>query len=252
VGDLREGSIGRGATTWRVLIWLVVALVLSAALFACSDNELVVVGPDRDERAPTVEAFSVTSTTAAPGSTTTSTTAAATTTAPPSDGDDGDGGGGGDGGGTPPGDGGGGGGGGSATTSPPATVAPPPPGAQAVTDDGAADRSLTFVNQHRTGNARSVLASDPDLDRAALDWARQLAESGNLSHNPELRDVVPGRYGYIGENVAYSWTDGNIDQGWWESQGHRDNILGEHYTAVGIAFVVDDEGTYWAVQVFGG
>lgn len=235
MGDLREGSIGRGATTWRVLIWPVVALVLSAALFACSDNELVVVGPDSDERAPTVEAFSATSTTAAPGSTTTSTTAAPTTTtappttAPPSSPTT-----------APP------------TTAPPATVAPPPAGAQAVTDAGAADRSLTFVNQHRTGNARSVLASDPDLDTAALDWARQLAESGNLGHNPELRDVVPGRYGYIGENVAYSWTDGNIDQGWWESQGHRDNILGEHYTAVGIAFVVDDEGTYWAVQVFGG
>jgi len=251
VGDLRTGSIGRGSTTWRLLIWPVVALVLSAALLACSDNELVVVGPDPDAREPTVDAFSTPPSTDAPGSTTTTTAATSTTTAPPTGGSgDGDGGGGGDG--PAPGGGGGGGGGTPTPTSPPATVSPPPAGAEAVADPGAADRSLTFVNQHRTSNARGVLASDPDLNQAALDWAQQLAASGNLSHNPDLRGVVPDKYGYIGENVAYSWTDANIDQGWWESQGHHDNILGEHYTAVGIAFVVDDEGTYWAVQVFGG
>ena len=254
VGDLREGSIGRGSTMWRLLIWPVVALVLSAALLACSDNELVVVGPDPDDRDPTVEAFSTPATTDAPGSTTTSTTpgASSTTTAPPAGGS-GDGTGSGDtggAGGTPTG--GGTGGGGAATTAPPPTVAPPPAGAQAVSDQGAADRSLTFVNQHRANNARGVLASDPDLNRAALDWARQLAASGTLGHNPNLRGVVPAKYGYIGENVAYSWTDANIDDGWWQSQGHRENILGPNYTAVGIAFVVDAEGTYWAVQVFGG
>jgi uncharacterized protein YkwD len=97
-----------------------------------------------------------------------------------------------------------------------------------------------------------VLTSDPDLNAAALGWARQLAASKQLGHNPNLRDVVPSKYGYIGENVAYSSTSTNIDQGWWDSPGHHDNILGQHYTAVGIAFVVDDDGTYWAVQVFAG
>jgi uncharacterized protein YkwD len=253
VGDLRwEGSIGRSSSIWRRVLWPVVALVPLAVLFACSDNELVVVGPDRGDGEPTVEAFSTPSTTLAGGSTTTSSTPASstTTTATPAGGGDG---GGTSGGGTTPVDGGGGGGGGGpAPTSPPATVAPPPRGAQAVFDQGAADRSLAFVNSKRTQNARGVLASDPDLNQAALDWAQQLAASGELEHNPRLRVVIPNRYGYIGENVAYSWTDGNIDDGWWASQGHHDNILGDHYTAVGIAFVVDSEGTYWAVQVFGG
>jgi uncharacterized protein YkwD len=226
----------------HALRWPLVALVLSAALLACSDNELVVVGPDPD-REPAVEAFATPSTTGAPSSTTTSTTVPSTTTTAPPTGGDGDGGG----------DGGpSGGGGGPAPTNPPVTVSPPPAGAAAVLDQGAADRSLAFVNQHRTSNARSVLGSDPDLDQAALDWARQLAVNGDLSHNPNLRGVVPGRYGWIGENVAMSYTDDNIDQMWWESDGHRANILGEHYTAMGIAFVVDSDGTWWAVQVFGG
>jgi uncharacterized protein YkwD len=250
---LWEESIGRSSSIRRRVIRPVLALVLPAVLFACSDNELVVVGPDRGDGEPTVDALATPSTTLADGSTTTSSTPASSTTttaAPPGGGD----GGGTSGGGTTPvgGGGGGGGGGGPAPTSPPATVTPPPSGAQAVFDQGAADRSLAFVNSKRTQNARGVLASDPDLNQAALDWAQQLAASGELGHNPNLRGVVPGRYGYIGENVAYSWTDGNIDSGWWASQGHHDNILGDHYTAVGIAFVVDSEGTYWAVQVFGG
>jgi uncharacterized protein YkwD len=45
---------------------------------------------------------------------------------------------------------------------------------------------------------------------------------------------------------------GGLDQAWWESDGHRANILGENYEAVGIAFVPDGRGTYWAVQIFGG
>jgi uncharacterized protein YkwD len=254
VGDLREGSIGRGSSIRHVLVWPVVALALSAALLGCSDNELTVVGPDRDD-APTVEAFSTASSTTLATSTTSSTTPSSTTTttaAPASDGGEGGAGGGGAGGGGGTPSGGSGGGGGSNPTTPPATVSPPPAGAEAVFDQGAADRSLAFVNQKRTTSGRGVLASDPDLNKAALDWARQLAASGELGHNPRLREVVPSRYGWIGENVAYSWTDANIDQGWWESPGHHDNILGEHYTAVGIAFVVDSEGTYWAVQVFGG
>lgn len=216
-------------------------------LLACSDNELVVVGPDEPE--PQVEALSTpaegdTTVSTTSTSTTSSSTTSTTTTAPPDDGGDG---GSGDGGGT-----GGGGGGSPAPTAPPPTVAPPAVGAQAVTDQGAADRSLTYVNQQRTRNRRGVLAADADLNEAALDWARELAASGELGHNPRLREVVPSRYGWAGENVAMSWTDANIDQMWWDSEGHRANILGEHYTAVGIAFVVDSDGQYWAVQVFGG
>lgn len=218
-------------------------------LLACSDSELVVVGPEAGSGEPRVEALSTPPPTDAPGTTSTSTSSTTTsstttTTVPPTDGDDG--------GADTPGDGTGDGGEGPAPTTPPAPVTPPPAGAQAVSDEGGADRSLEYVNEQRARNGRGALAADADLDRAALDWARQLAESGELGHNPRLREVVPGRYGWVGENVAMSWTDANIDQMWWDSEGHRNNILGENYTAVGIAFVVDSDGQYWAVQVFGG
>jgi uncharacterized protein YkwD len=63
---------------------------------------------------------------------------------------------------------------------------------------------------------------------------------------------VPDHYHAWGENIAYSSVAGDIDQMWWESDGHRANILGAQYTSVGIAFVEDANGTTWAVQDFGG
>jgi uncharacterized protein YkwD len=211
--------------------------VLLVGLSACAENELNVVGPEEGQPPvqaladpPSTAAGSTSSSSSTVASTTTSstttssttTTTAPTTTEPPE------------------------------TTAPPDTVAPPPEGSDANVDTSAADRSLQFVNEHRTAEGRGTLTMDPDLVTAAVDWAHQLAISGELGHNPNLRGVVPERYGWAGENVAMSYTSTNIDQMWWESQGHHDNIMSENYSAIGIAFVVEPDGTYWAVQVFGG
>ena len=93
---------------------------------------------------------------------------------------------------------------------------------------------------------------DPDLTAAAEGWAAELVRSQELGHNPNLGDVVPDSFHTWGENVAYSSTADNIDQMWWESDGHRANILGRQYDSVGIAFVEDSHGVTWAVQVFAG
>lgn len=132
-------------------------------------------------------------------------------------------------------------------TTPPTTRAVAPP-----VDNSPEARSLSFVNGKRGENGLTSLRTDPDLTRAAEGWAAELVRRQDLGHNPNLSDAVPDRFHAWGENVAYSSTDGNIDQMWWESEGHRANILGASYTSIGIAFVQDDSGLWWAVQVFAG
>lgn len=132
---------------------------------------------------------------------------------------------------------------------PPSTDPPPPPPDE---DRSEEERSLAFVNQKRSENGSGGLSMDPDLTAAAEGWAAELVRSQELGHNPNLGDVVPDRFHTWGENVAYSSTADNIDQMWWESDGHRANILNSSYTSIGIAFVDDGNGRIWAVQVFGG
>jgi uncharacterized protein YkwD len=98
----------------------------------------------------------------------------------------------------------------------------------------------------------AALQLDPELVTMAENWAAQLASDKNLRHNPNLAQQAPDHYMAVGENVGYAGSAGAIDTGWWNSPGHRENILRPAFQAVGIAFVTDNSGTVWGVQVFAG
>jgi uncharacterized protein YkwD len=56
-----------------------------------------------------------------------------------------------------------------------------------------------------------------------------------------------------GENVAYGYPTGRavVNRGWMESEGHRANILSRGFKLVAVAARRDDDGTWYAAQVFG-
>jgi uncharacterized protein YkwD len=215
------------------------SFVAFAALTGCADTDLQVTQPPvtvRDDAhpgaiadvqgpppvdtiAPTTTSSSTTSsttTTTEPGTSTSSTSSTdETTTTDGSDGSDG-----------------------STTTQP--------------VDQSLEARSLAFVNGKRADNGLAPLETDPDLTRIADAWAHEMIRRQDLVHNPDLSDQVPDRFHAWGENIAYSSVADNINEMWWESEGHRANILGDRYTSIGIAFVEDDNGITWAVQDFGG
>jgi len=212
-----------------------VVVVLAAGLSAaCAGGELNVVDPSAgsggaggvggDQPLGAAGATSTSSTTAATSTTTSSTTSTTTST--------------------------------STTTTteppPPSTDPPPPPPPPANPDRSWEERSLAFVNQKRSENGAGSLQMDGDLTAMAEGWADELVRRQDLGHNPNLSEQMPDRFRAWGENVAYSYSADNIDQMWWESDGHRANILNGAYDSIGIAFTEDGNGQVWAVQVFGG
>jgi uncharacterized protein YkwD len=118
--------------------------------------------------------------------------------------------------------------------------------------DEHAQRSVTYVNQRRGEGGLGTLSVDPGLTTMADRWARQMIAEQDLYHNPNLGSEKPDRFGLVGENIALSHDPTNIDDMWWNSDGHRANIMGSSYTHIGVAFVRDGNGTTWAVQVFAG
>lgn len=106
-----------------------------------------------------------------------------------------------------------------------------------------------LLNQARAGQGLGSLGRMSALDQAALDWARAMAASGTLAHNPAGPAVLPAGWSRWGENVAQGYpTAQAMHDGWWNSAGHRGNILGD-FTHVGLAFL-SAGGTTWGVQVF--
>ena len=106
-----------------------------------------------------------------------------------------------------------------------------------------------LLNQARNGQGLGSLERMGALDQAALDWARSMAASGTLAHNPAGPAVLPAGWSRWGENVAQGYpTAQAMHDGWWNSTGHRGNMLGD-FTHVGLAFL-SAGGTTWGVQVF--
>lgn len=141
-------------------------------------------------------------------------------------------------------------------------------------DQSGARTMFDMVNDFRTGNdawawdksgqreeydGLQELTYDPVLEKVAMQRAAEIIF--NWSHTrPNGEDcstAFPDGYIAKGENIAkgqtsveqafISWREDEEDYG---GQGHRRNMLGRNYTAIGIAHVIYNGQHYW-VQEFG-
>ena len=121
---------------------------------------------------------------------------------------------------------------------------------------------VALANDDRADRDLPTLATNPLLEAAAQLKANDMVEKGYFAHNsPE--GVTPWHwfteagypYLYAGENLAVNFTDSDdVNDAWMSSPSHRANIVGTHYTEIGIATA---EGRYqgrratFVVQMFG-
>jgi uncharacterized protein YkwD len=101
---------------------------------------------------------------------------------------------------------------------------------------------LAHSNSARAAANRRDYAMNPRLWRVAHAWAKHLAATGVLEHNPnlvpELGKACP-KWTAIGENVGVVY-DESLDQlfqAYMHSPPHRANILDKRYSEVGFATV---------------
>lgn len=120
-----------------------------------------------------------------------------------------------------------------------------------------------YTNDARTDNGLSELSMNTKLNNAAQAkvtdmFARQYFEHVSpLGRDvSDLADDVNYAFLAVGENLALGDFEDNqtLVQGWMNSPGHRENILGKSFTEIGVAVGKGDfEGveTWLAVQIFG-
>ncbi len=131
-----------------------------------------------------------------------------------------------------------------------------------ITDKSASEK-LVF---HLTNGMRALHQKDP-LDycttaaRAAYNHSLDMGTRGYFSHNtpegktPADRLLAVGLkdlWAY-GENIAAGYTDAyDISNGWYNSDGHRQNLLIDYYThlGVGIAYAPDSVYKFYGTQNF--
>lgn len=121
---------------------------------------------------------------------------------------------------------------------------------------------VDLANDDRASADVQGLRVNPKLVEAAQLKANDMASKAYFAHQtPDGYDswhwfeLVGYDYTHAGENLAVDFSDSaDVEKAWMQSPTHRDNILNENYTEIGIATA---RGTYkgretvFAVQMFG-
>ncbi len=121
---------------------------------------------------------------------------------------------------------------------------------------------VDLANGDRVENNLQTLTMNPVLVAAAQAKADDMAAKSYFAHtSPEGRDSwywfqeAGYEFSYAGENLAVDFSDSvDVERAWMRSPSHRDNVLGAHFTEIGIATaqgMYQGRLTTFVVQMFG-
>ena len=127
----------------------------------------------------------------------------------------------------------------------------PAAGALAVAVDAAASEAAFFahINAVRARDGKAPLTLDAQASDVARAWSGEMARTGQLSHNPNVKNQVQN-WKMIGENVGTGSNVVIISQALENSPAHRANIVNGLFTHVGVGVVETADGTIWVTEVF--
>ncbi len=124
-----------------------------------------------------------------------------------------------------------------------------------------------YTNDYRVRSGRAPLAIHGHLAFVSRTWSEAQARRGSIGHDgfPYQREEAYRRefgsmegIGIMGENVAmFSWGEGQtaaevarqLTDQWWNSSGHRANMLGG-FDGIGAGVVRDGSGYVYGTQIF--
>jgi len=113
------------------------------------------------------------------------------------------------------------------------------------------------LNRARTEAGLAPLTVEVQLTGVARRWSERMAADDRLAHNPDYAFQISGDWRRVGENVGFA-QDANaqvsglvstLHTSFMNSQGHKDNILGD-YDHVGVGAVRGGAGKLWITVNF--
>lgn len=119
------------------------------------------------------------------------------------------------------------------------------------------ENAFLLLSQDRAANGRPALRLDPALCDLARLKSRDMFLNNYFSHTSPTYGTAAqmlSAYGYaytsVGENIAHHATVEKAQAAFMSSAGHRQNLLGSQWTAVGIGVWEDSQGYVYVTQLF--
>ena len=114
---------------------------------------------------------------------------------------------------------------------------------------------IDLTNEKRASRGLKPLNANWELSRVARYKYQDMANNKYFSHTSPTYgspfNMIKNfgiKYRSAGENIAYGQrTPAQVVNSWWNSAGHRANMLNANYTDIGVGYVAN--GNYWT-QMF--
>lgn len=124
--------------------------------------------------------------------------------------------------------------------------------------DSQAGNTIEMVNQKRVSGGLEPLKEDPALSKIAQLKAEDMVNNKYFAHVSPIYGKpweMALHFGYptnqVGENIASGFSaPDEVMTAWMNSTGHKENILRESYTVIGIGYMEDEEGIPHWVHMF--
>ncbi|MBN1564128.1 MAG: CAP domain-containing protein [Anaerolineae bacterium] len=119
---------------------------------------------------------------------------------------------------------------------------------------------VRLVNEARTAAGLQEVQINPVLTSVAQGHSNDMAQNSFLDHagsdgsRPADRVQAAGYdFRAVGENVLYQFQiDSNqAFTSWWNSQGHRENMMNPLFTEIGVAYTSGSDGRIYYTMVLG-
>lgn len=116
---------------------------------------------------------------------------------------------------------------------------------------------VRLTNEKRTDYGLSALTINWELFRVARYKSQDMHDLGYFSHTSptygspfDMMKSFGISYRAAGENIAKGQTTpAAVVNAWWNSEGHRQNMLNASFTQIGVGYVAD--GKYWTQMFIG-
>ena len=116
---------------------------------------------------------------------------------------------------------------------------------------------LNLVNRDRAANGLEPLKEDPALSALARLKSEDMNQGNYLAHESPTYGNAANmltEHGYeyrgVGENIAHHRDVEKAEAAFMSSDGHRANILGSQWTAIGVGVSLDENGYVYATELF--
>jgi uncharacterized protein YkwD len=168
------------------------------------------------------------------------------------------------------------------TTPSPTSPTPPPPSPPSPSEPSECHKASAFIckvetlitsktNAYRSRQGIKPLNHDSKISFVARDWSIKQSQRNSIGHSgfPSAREsVYRSEFGasqrLSGENVAMTSgvrVSGEDDAAaeqiaetfvdmWWNSSGHRANMLRSNFKSIGVGLIKTQRGAWYATQIF--